>query len=555
MLEQSSYLRYLPPVLWSSESHPDPLLGQVLCIFEKILTGIADGVPIRSGDVEYPSIKEVIDELPRLFKPWATRPEFLPRLASWVALDLQPTWTDQRAEDQWTEYQKRKLITEIVSIYRLRGLEAGLHAYLDVYVQTPARPRIAIDAGSALLRARFKEDGTATLRTVAHSQVVSFSATGTGRTMLIRPSAIAVDSENHYFVVDQGVVEEDNGNRALRFPSLWRVSSTGEIPYEKSATPLPLPAPVDAGPLYATVSATVVDNFDRCSVISVDELTLVRLAPPDYEPTVVIGHTTSPRLPAVWPVDMVLDAAQNFVILDRGVQLLGDPPGPDRAAPKIVLVRESGQGVTTEVHALSNVLEPTALVMEPGGAFIVADASDQFVEASVSTPGDLWRVDPNDGWSATSLLADVPAGLNPLVFPTGLAWESAHSLLVCDVGLRWGFEGDKSNRSMAEPATIFRVDLAQNPPVISRITNDRSLVSPTKMMLDRRGDLIIADRGEALRGFRNWRARPGEFGVIVYFSQQRPTGGDERNRIRNGISRVLEEQRPCHASWWLKSSQ
>jgi phage tail-like protein len=161
MPEQSSYLRYLPQVLWSSESSPEPLLGRVLCVFEKILTGIADGVPIRSDGAEYPPIKEVIDELPKLFNSWRTRPEFLPWLASWVALDLEPTWT---------EYQKRKLITEIVPIYRLRGLSAGLHAYLDIYVQTPARPRIAIDDGSALLCARFKDDRTATLSTVAYSR-------------------------------------------------------------------------------------------------------------------------------------------------------------------------------------------------------------------------------------------------------------------------------------------------------------------------------------------------------------------------------------------------
>ena len=108
----------------------------------------------------------------------------------------------------------------------------------------PARPRIAIDDGSALLRATFKDDGTAALSTVAHSQVVAFAATGPGprtsRTILIRPSAIAVDSTNHYFVVDQGVEEDDSGSEALRFPALWRVSSTGEVP-TASATPLPLP--------------------------------------------------------------------------------------------------------------------------------------------------------------------------------------------------------------------------------------------------------------------------------------------------------------------------
>jgi phage tail-like protein len=351
MPAQSSYLRYLPQVLWSNESGFEPFLGEALCVFEKILTGIPDGVPIRSGEVEYPPLKQVIDRLPELFNPWSTRPEFLPWLASWVALEL---------ETGWTAYQKRRLITEIMSIYRLRGLQAGLHAYLDVYVQTPARPRIAIDDGSALLRATLNDDGTAALSTIANSQVVSFPSrpgTGASRTILIRPSAIAVDSANHYFVVDQGIEQDDSGTEAPRFPALWRVSSTGEVPYV-SAAPLPLPRPVDDGALYQTATAAVVDNFDRCSVISVGEPSsinsrrsaLVRLAPPDYQRTVVISQTTTPRLPAVRPVDMVLDGAQNFVILDRGAHLISEPPSGFPAAPKIVVVREDGGGVTVQEH-------------------------------------------------------------------------------------------------------------------------------------------------------------------------------------------------------------
>lgn len=51
MTTTSSYLKYLPPVLWSP---PGPAgsfgLGSMLCAFEKVLTGIPDGVPVTSGD-------------------------------------------------------------------------------------------------------------------------------------------------------------------------------------------------------------------------------------------------------------------------------------------------------------------------------------------------------------------------------------------------------------------------------------------------------------------------------------------------------------------------
>ena len=49
MTEQSSYLKYLPLALWSQENDPQQFLGEMLRIFEKILTGIPDGVVIGEG--------------------------------------------------------------------------------------------------------------------------------------------------------------------------------------------------------------------------------------------------------------------------------------------------------------------------------------------------------------------------------------------------------------------------------------------------------------------------------------------------------------------------
>ena len=39
MINISSYVDYLPPILWSQENDPSQLLGRVLGIYEKILTG------------------------------------------------------------------------------------------------------------------------------------------------------------------------------------------------------------------------------------------------------------------------------------------------------------------------------------------------------------------------------------------------------------------------------------------------------------------------------------------------------------------------------------
>jgi hypothetical protein len=144
-------------------------------------------------------------------------------------------------------------------------------------------------------------------------------------------------------------------------------------------------------------------------------------------------------------------------------------------------------------------------------------------------------------------------GTNPLVFPTAMVWQSANVLLVADTGLRWGFFGDPGNRAMAETPHLYRVDLNAVPPVITRVTTQRQLVSPAKMAWDKKGRLLIADRGENMNNApqRNWRAGSNEFGVAVFFSNQRPTTPDERNAFRRGIVRVIESELVAHTSWWM----
>src|SRR6478672_1956387 len=145
--ERSSYLRYLPP-LYSEVDLPRPQfsLGAVLRIFEKILTGIDDGVEISHAPAPtpgaavdahvHPSIGAEISTLHELFDPWKTPAQFLPWLASWVALEF----PELQGEPLWDEYQRRKVTSQIAQIYRQRGLKAGLNQYLDLYAVGPTRP-------------------------------------------------------------------------------------------------------------------------------------------------------------------------------------------------------------------------------------------------------------------------------------------------------------------------------------------------------------------------------------------------------------------------------
>jgi phage tail-like protein len=595
MTNISSYVDYLPSFLWSQENDPSKFLGRMLCIFEKMLTGldaqavgasatiayatnnkiqltnITDAAKFRAGDIiniegtaewviidyilgteifletnltgsydkgnicnnKYADFEKTIDELNQIFNPWKTNEAFLPWLASWVALTLQK---------DWSEYQKRKLISEIVSIYQERGLKKGLHTYLDIYASTEARPRISIDDGDAIFRATFLDDGTAVLHTVAHSSEVL------GQSILLHPSAIATDKNNNYIIA-----EGDTNLSPPQQPVIWKMSSTGEIEYKLvNSQKLPRPQPFYSGAPLAKPTAVVVDKQNRLSVVDVGEITSetslnsgIYRFNPDIE-TVI-------KNPAVHPVDMILDGSK-FVVLDRGTHPIGENPGSPgkNSGQKIVVVSEGSSPVD---HPLKDVIEPTALVMDSMGRYIVADAKNQAPSGPEDLlMADLVRVDLKAG-SETSLLGTIPSGKNPLVFPIGLAFENSQSLLVCDSGIRWGFEGDDvNNRVMAEPAAIYRIDSSQTPPTITRVTHERKLVNPTKMMIDLKGKLIITDKGESNQDPpREWRTKANEFGVSVFFSQQRVTSNDDRNRIRRGIESVVNEQKPGHTSWWMNS--
>ena len=78
MAGTSTYLQYLPPVLWKDEPAPPEFsLGAMLRIFEKLLTGIEDGIAIEHGDHRHEAIAAIISHLHRLYDPWATPAQFM----------------------------------------------------------------------------------------------------------------------------------------------------------------------------------------------------------------------------------------------------------------------------------------------------------------------------------------------------------------------------------------------------------------------------------------------------------------------------------------------
>jgi phage tail-like protein len=99
----SSYLQYLPAIF-----SQDPYLGKFLRPFEAVLTGY----------------NQLLADVDRYFSPALTDPEFLPWLATWVALVL---------DEEWDEGDRRRLIGEAVELYRWRGTVTGMQRYLEIY--------------------------------------------------------------------------------------------------------------------------------------------------------------------------------------------------------------------------------------------------------------------------------------------------------------------------------------------------------------------------------------------------------------------------------------
>jgi phage tail-like protein len=137
----SRYLDDLPALFRqpAQGARPD-FLGRFLLPFELLLTGL--------GDPGRPGLEEVLDGIEdaggntllagahRFFDPGPDRPdaerapvEFLDWLATWVALTLR---------EDWTEAERRRILSEIVTSYRLRGTPNGLRHVLSAFTGLPA---------------------------------------------------------------------------------------------------------------------------------------------------------------------------------------------------------------------------------------------------------------------------------------------------------------------------------------------------------------------------------------------------------------------------------
>jgi phage tail-like protein len=537
--DKSSYLQYLPSVLWDREvPAPGFSLGTMMLVFEKILTGVDDGVVIQHGDHDHKAIETVIANLYQLFDPWFTPPEFLDRLASWVGLKLL---------SNWDEYQCRKAIAEITQIYWQRGLKTSLSQYLALYTVVETRPRIAIDNGNKILFSQPLPGQSAPVNSLVSQGHQNDPVSYTG---LIRPWCIAAVPDGTLYVGDQGT----GSHWPFQVNSqVWRIS-----PYSFASTvagtPL-LPQPISPSNWnLRDVVAIAVRNLSPTSweVYVLDHYGALYQLWPIASQT-PLTNITQPGVP-LWPIAMAVDSDNNLLILDRG-----DGAGTPNPS-KIIKVQLSPLTITQ--HNLTQVIEPLSLLVQPNGNLIIGDGRKQQPDSGTNLlppadlPGNLVVVDRSQdpNWNEQVLLT----GPNPLVAPTAVVHEDDTHVLVLDIGLK-PFVPDSNTpfvSQVAEPAAVYRVDL--NAATVTRAAEPGNLVYPTGMAFSG-GSLFICDPGQPEIGSIPaylCRVLPHEFGVVVHFCIQRlPQDQLKQDAVIRdiiaSIRSIVDQEKPAHTLYQL----
>ncbi len=122
-------LEYLPAIYQEPEESGAPsLLGRFLTAFERLLLDFpwsADDTDARGEGivVDDAPLEKKVSDLHLYFSPKDTSEEFLPWLASWVALSFQPELNTRR---------RRRLLARIVPLYRIRGTRKYLQEVLTL---------------------------------------------------------------------------------------------------------------------------------------------------------------------------------------------------------------------------------------------------------------------------------------------------------------------------------------------------------------------------------------------------------------------------------------
>lgn len=553
MPERSSYLQYLPAVLWENKSSSSQLsLGRLLRIFEKILTGIDDDQAIGNDNCEYEPIEAVISRLHKLFNPWLTPPEFLEWLASCVSLEFPKVGQ----EYLWDEYQRRKITADIVQIYQSRGLKEGLRQYLELFSFGKERPRIVIDDGSRLWITdpnSPNSDRPVSITTFLSQGPSVYKDIMLSHEGLIRPQCIAITKDQSLFVGDAGT--PDGVPISQNVPeAIWHLSLPDQA---QSVGVLPLPQKLNLNLTFP--QAIAVDHQDPSYLYILDQVpdgpVVYRFTSPKFDVSETIA--TAEHLDTINPVAMTVDQNRHLLILDRGNV-------PNAITPKIIdidVLPGNFPKPSFKSQNLSILKDPLSLLILPNGDLIIGDGCEQAppYPNNDPTPGNLvWVNRTNPEQWKLSLLLPENRQQNPLVAPTAIVEVESQRLIILDIGLKPHVPPTAHAfiRDIAQPAGLYAVTLTSSKEVqvskIESINGTSQMVFPQDMAISE-GKLYICDPGDPwinTNPVRSWRLYPHEFGIIVHFVKSSVVDVEkekqERQRILKTICEIADREKPAH---------
>ncbi|MFI8234973.1 phage tail protein [Streptomyces sp. NPDC085900] len=558
---KSSYLRYLPPVVWQdAPNNAGFSLGEALCVFEKILTGIDDHVPIvhdkhtEGGDESHTHlpVTQRIALLHRLFDPWTTPPEFLPWLASWVSL----RFPELQGQQLWDEYQRRKATAVISRTHRRRGLRSGLDVILDLYAVGRGRPRLAVDDGSCLFSMPLDSGLSAPVSVLPTFRPLLDDTQDPPQVVregLMRPWCIARGSDGSLYVGEHGLGDVLPVRRRV-----WRLDAEAQ-PGLIGSPPLPRPlVPQQSlGPVVAVaVRPPLAGQPETLFILESTGRILSVAAPYTADSATEVTRLASGG--SVFPLAMVVDDKGDLLVLDRK-----QAPDPGESAePRVFVVRPTPVAVTVKDLDPAVVSEPLSLFVDRDGTLVIGDGGDQQNPPPAgAASGNLVRVVRGDSvWTPIPLLPPD----NPLVAPTAITRADTDALYVLDAGLRPFWPSATDNPfilAKAEPACVRRVTTTPDTAGagIVRMTEPGQFVNPSGMTVAGRRILIcdpgqIETSGINLDGHRS-RTHAFDINVVIHFTagqlsddpvqQQR-----ELSQALGTINSIVEQNKPAHCRYF-----
>jgi phage tail-like protein len=102
------YMELLPAIFRRSDAVGRNVIRDLCFLFEHM----------------FGSVEDKLDRGHTYYDPYACPPEFLPWLASWTAMVVDPDWPVEK---------KRRLIRRAVDLYRIRGTRRGLALFLQLF--------------------------------------------------------------------------------------------------------------------------------------------------------------------------------------------------------------------------------------------------------------------------------------------------------------------------------------------------------------------------------------------------------------------------------------